>query len=353
MSSKAKEFAEAMQKRFSKKGGLTVDVSLLSDDDSPCVVSEWVSTGTVVLDTIMGGGLPVGRITEIYGSPSSGKSLIAAQIAAQAQQAGHIVAYIDTENAVSIDMMEKLGVNIDELIYTAPDTVEEVFAFMEEAIETKAKIDPENVLVLIWDSVASTSSIAEMEKEYGKTGYMDHARIISQAMRKIRGRFSKERVAALFLNQTREKIGVMFGDKTATFGGAAISFHASVRIALTLGQKLKIPGKKKAKIVGMTTRAVVIKNKVAMPFKDADLPIYFGRAIDDTQASLLWLIDNGFVTGEAWKTIELEAGAERFQKASWPDFYNEHYEEIANMILSTVEEDDEGYGEPTEDDDEE
>lgn len=346
--SKAADVAEALRKSMSKKSGMDIDVSLLNDEDSACVVNEWISTGTVVLDTIMGGGLPVGRMVEIYGSPSSGKSLIAAQIAAVAQEQGYIVAYIDTENAVSIDMMRKLGVNVEELIYTSPNTMEEVFAFMEEAIAIKEKIDPGNVLVLIWDSVAATSSIAEMEKEYGKIGYTDHARIISQAMRKIRGKFHNGRVAALFLNQTREKIGVMFGDKTATFGGNAISFYASIRIALSITQKLKAPGKKRAKITGLNTRAVVTKNKVAMPFKEADLPVYFGRAIDDSQASLLWLTDNDFITGDAWKHITLEEGDVKFQKAGWPEVYDKHYEEIADIILSTLDEEDDGYGEPDE-----
>ncbi len=341
----AEEIKKGLQKN-KNASKFSIDVSVLGGNDSPCVVSEWISTGCVVLDTIMGGGLPVGRMVEIFGDPSSGKSLIGAQIAAVAQDAGYMVAYIDTETAVSIPMMKKIGVDVDNLLYTSPDTVEEVFAFMEVAIETKHRLDPDNILVIVWDSVAATSSIAEMEKDYGQTGYLDHARIISQALRKITKQFSRERVAALFLNQVRDKMGVVFGDPRTTFGGKAIQFHASIRVALTLSGKYKVPGKKKAKVIGMDTNAVVVKNKLAMPFKEAKLAIYFGRAIDDAQTSLVWLENNDYITGSTWKRLELEKEELKFQKAQWPDLFDEHYDEISEIILSSIDEDDEDkYGE--------
>jgi recombination protein RecA len=336
MPTKASEIAADIRKNLNKrdsKGRFIVDVTLLSDNESSCVVNEWISTGCIVLDAIMGGGLPIGRMVEIYGSPSSGKSLIAAQIAATAQENGYIVGYVDTETAVSIPMMKKLGVNVDELIYTSPDSIEEVFAFFEEAMETRNRLDPDNILVLIWDSIASTSTLQEEGKEYGETGYLDHARIISQGLRKIMRKFSKQRVAVLFLNQTREKIGVMFGDKTATFGGKAVSFHASIRIALTLAGKIKLADKKK--VVGMDTTALVVKNKVAMPFRTATLPIYFGKAIDDTKASLMWLEDNGFVTGASRKELVLEKETLSFKKPEWAAIYEDHFDEISDMILAS------------------
>ena len=345
MPTKASEIAADIRKNLTKrdsKNRFIVDVTLLSDNESSCVVDEWISTGCIVLDAIMGGGLPIGRMVEIYGSPSSGKSLIAAQIAATAQENGYIVGYVDTETAVSIPMMKKLGVNVDELIYTSPDSIEEVFAFFEEAMETRNRLDPTNILVLIWDSIASTSTLQEEGKEYGETGYLDHARIISQALRKIMRKFSKQRVAVLFLNQTRDKMGVMFGDKTATFGGKAVSFHASIRVALTLAGKMKLPGKP-PRIVGMDTTAKVVKNKVAMPFREATLPIYFGRAIDDTKASLKWLEDNGFITGATRKELVLEKETLSFKKPEWPAIYEEHFDEIADMILASNDDgDDEG-----------
>lgn len=312
-----------------------LEIMILSDEESPCTINEYISTGCLALDYIMGGGLPVGRMVEIYGDPSSGKSLVGAQIAAVAQEAGYIVEYIDTESAVSKDMMKILGVDIDSLIYTVPDTMEDVFESMEKTIDIASEKDPDNITVIIWDSIAATSSEAEMGKAYGEVGYLDHARIMSQALRKFMRKVSKKRVAVLFLNQTREKLGVMFGDKTATFGGKAVSFHASVRVHLNLSSKIKIPGKKKSKIVGMNTNAVCTKNKVAIPFREAILPIYFGHGIDDALASFQWLEDNGFITGSTWKVLDLQDDKEevRFQKAGWSKIYEENYDDISKVIL--------------------
>lgn len=282
--SKAALVAAALRKK-------KLDVALLGSSDSPAVVTGWTSTGCIVLDRIMGGGLPIGRMTEIFGDTSTGKSLIAAQVAAMAQQQNHIVFMIDTESAVSLPIMEAVGVNIDELIYSAPDTVEEVFEEMASAIEIKQANYPDELMVIIWDSIAATSAEAEMSKDFGDTGYLTHSRIISQAMRKMSRNISKERICALFLNQVRENIGVMFGDKETTFGGKAIPFHASVRVRLKLGQKIKHD----KKIVGLNTTATVVKNKVAEPFLSATLPIYFGHGIDDAISSLYWLQDQGYV----------------------------------------------------------
>lgn len=331
--SKAAEMVTAIKK--AKK----LDVSLLGADDSPCTVTEWIPTGCLALDVITGGGSPVGRMMEIYGDPSSGKSLIAAQLAAEAQAAGNIVAYIDTESAVSKGFFEKIGVKVDELIYYAPDTVEEVFEFCDTAINIKQSIDPDGYMLLIWDSVAATSSIVEMEKKYGDIGYPDQARKISQSLRKITRKFSHERIAAVFINQTRKKLGVMFGDSDTTFGGNAIAFHASVRVALKLSNKLtreKEYGKGK-RIVGLNTHAVVVKNKVSIPFREAVLPIYFGSGIDDAGSAYAWLCDNGFILGEKSKTIVLGDEELTFKKSEWPKIFDEYYEDIANMMYDTID----------------
>lgn len=331
---------KAIVKELRKK---EFDVSLLSEDSSPCIVTEWISTGCLALDAIMGGGMPVGRVIEIFGEYSSGKSLIAAQVAAVAQEEGAIVGYADTETAVSLEMMKVVGVDVDNLIYSSPDTVEEVFSFFEETIEIKQRIDPDNFLLLIWDSIAATSDVAEMEAEYGKATMASHARLMSQGLRKITRVVSKNRVCLLLLNQTRDKIGVMFGDKISTFGGKAVKFHSSIRIQLDLGAKIKVGGgnakngKKGGKIVGMETRAVVVKNKVAMPYMEAILPIYFGHGIDDAGATLKYLNANGGVqTSGSWYTITLNGKEVRFQKAGWSDIFDKNYDEIADIVLGSV-----------------
>jgi recombination protein RecA len=308
------------------------DVSLLSDDNSPCVVTEWMSTGCLALDTIMGGGLPIGRMTEIYGDNSTGKSLIASQVAAIAQDDGALVVYVDTESAVSLPMMKEVGVDIDKLIYSAPDTVEEVFELFSSAVESKVKRFPNKRMLLIWDSVAATSVEQEMENPYGKATMGRHAQIISQSMRKFTRTISKQHVCCLFLNQTREKIGVMFGDNVATFGGKAIGFHASIRIQLKMGQKIKTDGKK---TIGINSRATVVKNKVAVPFKMAELPIYFGHGIDDALASFEYLrVGELLVRKGSYYTI-VGIQAEPFTKAGWEKFYDDNYEKIAEIISKT------------------
>lgn len=312
-----------------------IDVCALSDESSPCIVNEWLSTGCAVLDSIMGGGIPIGRLVEFYGDPSSGKSLIAAQIAAVAQQSGCVVAYADTESAVSIPMMKELGVDVDNLIYGNPDTVEEIFELFDNAIDVTTKIAPDKSLILIWDSVAATSSKAELENDYGKTGYLTHARVISQSLRKIMRKFSRSSVAAIFLNQTRENLGVLFGDKETTFGGKAIPFHASIRVQLHLSSKIKMPIGKKTRIIGMNTRALVVKNKVAMPYREASLPVYFGHGINDSEAAFTYLLDAGVLTKSGTQYYHLEGMSEddKFTKAKWEDLFFDNYDAIYDQIM--------------------
>lgn len=316
------------------------DVSMLSDDDSPCVVKEWLSTGCIVLDAIIGEGIPIGRITEIYGDNSSGKSLIASQIAACAQENGIVVAYVDTETAVSREMMEMLGVNVDELLYYSPDTIEEVFSFFESSVEANTSISKDTPMLLIWDSVAATSAKFEMEADYGKATMGTHARLISQGLRKFTRIISKEHVAMLLINQTRQKIGVMFGDDIATFGGKAVSFHASVRVQLDVSKKIAIPGKRGKKVIGMTTRATVIKNKVSMPFRTATLPIYFGHGIDDAGAAFHYLDDNDIMkVSGSWRLLDIGGKEIKFQKPDWDKIFDENYDAITDIIFEHAGED--------------
>lgn len=307
-----------------------LDITLLADESSPCVVSEWLSTGCVALDKIMGGGLPVGRITEIYGDTSTGKSLIAAQVAAMAQQADWLVTYVDTETAVSIPIMKDVGVDIDNLIYYAPDTVEEVFQCFQDAIEIKNKLAKDMGMLLIWDSVAASSTRREMEQEYGKSQMGQGANTISQGLRKITRLFSRNRICALFLNQTREKIGVLFGDNETTYGGKALPFYASIRLRLKLGQKLKT-GKR---VIGLSTRASTVKNKVAMPFLGCELPIYFGHGIDDPEASLMYLKAAGLIEGTSHKHITIGDQDVTFNAQTWAEIYDKNFDAIADMIMA-------------------
>ena len=314
-----------------------VEASRLSDESSLCVVTEFLPTGCYVLDAIMGGGLPLGRIVEIYGETSTGKSLTAAQCCATIQEAGGIPIYIDTESAVSLPIMEAVGVDTEMLIYSTPDTVEKVFEEMEKVIETEEGTDEK--ILIVWDSIAATSSQSEMDKSTGETGYLQHARIISQALRKMSRAISRRRIAMLFLNQVRTNIGVIFGSNTATFGGKAVSFHSSIRIELDKPKKIK----EDKRVVGITTRACVVKNKVAPPFREADLPIYFGFGIDDAEAIYEFLKAEKVVKhvgGGWWEWTPVGGEAERFRASEWFDLYDTRYADLCRSVDSIVQQSD-------------
>lgn len=335
--------SDNMDKIMKKLREEDISVNPLSVDPA-CMVNDWVSTGCMSLDSIMGNGLPVGRITEIYGGASTGKSLIAGQVAATAQQLGNLVLYVDTEGAVSISVLETLGVDTDRLMYTMPDTIEEVFKIFENAIVTfrENKEDGDDtVLVLIWDSIAATTAMAELEKEVGASHMGLHARLMSQALRKLTKTFTRD-VCCLFINQTRKKIGLVFGDDEATFGGKAMEFYSSVRVRL--GRPNEISGDKDP--IGITTVAKVVKNKVAPPFREATLPIYFDFGIDDGEATFIFLKDYGLIehTGRGWYVFrddledligtDDEGEPKKFQRNGFLDIYEEHYDRISELVLS-------------------
>lgn len=300
--------------------------SMLSDDSSPCIVSAYLSTGCYVLDVLMGGGLPVGRITEIYGDTSSGKSLIASQACAATQDNGGIGLYIDTETAVSLAIMRSVGVDVDSLVYCAPDTVEDVFSIMETAINKHVDGD----MLIVWDSIAATSSAAEMEKTTGNVGYLTQARVISQGLRRITRMIAKKKVTLLFLNQAKERLGVVYGDKTATFGGKAVGFHSSVRIQMRVGAKIKT---KEKRIIGIHVAARCTKNKIAPPFREAKLPVYFGHGIDEVEAVLNFLKDAGTVVySGGWYRISIGEKEYKFKKTGFEEILDERYGAICDLV---------------------
>ena len=350
------DFTSELISSLNKEHGSRIAYNL-SEDESPTHVKRWISTGSTLLDYIVSnrfnGGLPEGRIVEIFGPPSIGKSHIATQIARSTQRMGGIVVYIDTENATSVENLGALGVDVSKrFVYVDTHCTEEVFDVAEKTI-VKAKAMQKDVpITIIWDSVAASSPKAELLGDYDKDSIGLQARAISKGMRKITGVIGDQSVLMVCLNQTRTKIGVLHGDPTTVPGGMAIPFHASVRIKLGAGQQIQ---NKNGDIIGINVSAKTVKNKVAPPFRMANFQIHFGKGIMEHEEIFDVLRDAGERTIDgkvvcvegttAWKTFSVKEPdgrtiiEKKFHKAEFnellanPD-YKPYLESLIDVVLT-------------------
>ncbi|MBR3920489.1 MAG: recombinase RecA, partial [Oscillospiraceae bacterium] len=251
-----------------------------------------VPTGSMMLDMALGiGGVPKGRIVEIYGPESSGKTTVALSIVSQAQKLGGEVAFIDVEHALDPEYAKLLGVDIDSMLVAQPDSGEQALEIMEALVRSNA-ID-----VIVLDSVAAMVTKAEIDGEMGDTHVGLLARLMSQAMRKLTAAISKSNCVAFFINQVREKIGVMYGNPETTTGGRALKFYSSVRIEVRRGEALKSG----SEIYGNRTKCKVVKNKVSPPFKECEFDIIYGEGISRVGEVLDLAVELGIVQkGGAW-----------------------------------------------------
>ena len=258
--------------------------SIMRLGDSATLNIEAISTGSLSLDLALGiGGVPRGRIIEIYGPESSGKTTLALHILASAQKAGGIAAFIDAEHALDPVYARNLGVNTDELLISQPDTGEQALEITDALVHSGA------VDAIVIDSVAALVPKSEIEAEMGDSVVGLQARLMSQALRKLAGSISKTNCIVIFINQLREKIGVMYGNPETTTGGRALKFYSSVRLEVRRVETLSVGGTK----VGNHTRVKVMKNKVAPPFREAEFDIIYGEGISRTSE----LVDTGLKLG--------------------------------------------------------
>ena len=304
-----------------------------------------IHTGSLTLDLALGiGGIPKGRIVEIYGPESSGKTTVALHCVAEAQKAGGAAAFIDVEHALDPVYAKQLGVDIDSLLVSQPDSGEQALEIAEALVRSGA-ID-----IIVIDSVAALVTKAEIEGEMGDSNVGQLARLMSQALRKLTGALSKTDCAAIFINQLREKIGVIYGNPEVTTGGRALKFYSSVRIEVRKGEQLKDG----TEVIGNRTKVKIVKNKVAPPFKTAEFDIMYGTGISHVGE----LVDVGVETGVIKKSgawfyygeTRLGQGRDTVKK-----LFSDNAElakEIEDKIFAAVKSGSEVTGEALEEDDE-
>ena len=322
----ANVLADSLNKKFKDT---KVAYFLDGSDTTPTDIKDFISTGSSMLDLAIAnkpnGGIAVGRITEINGLESSGKSLLGAHILAETQKKDGIAVYIDTETSVSQEFLEVIGVDMSKMLYLHLETVEDIFEAIEEIVTKVRESDKDRLVTIMVDSLAGASTKVEMEADFNKDGWATaKAIIISKAMRKITQLIGKQRIALVFTNQLRQKLGVMFGDPWTTSGGKALPFHASTRIRLKNMGQIK---DSKKNTIGMKCRAQIVKNRLGPPMRHADYDMYFDRGIDNYGAWLTVLKEHKLVkVGGAWYTLNFEGEDIKFQSKDWEDLITENDE---------------------------
>ena len=309
--------ADSLNKKFKD---YKVAYFLDGSQETPTDIKEFISTGSTMLDLAISnrpdGGIAVGRITELNGLESSGKSLVGAHLLAETQKRGGVAVYIDTETAVSEEFLGVIGVDMNKMLYLHLETAEDIFEAIEEIVTTVRESDKDRLVTILVDSLAAATTKVELNADFDKDGWAtSKAIIISKALRKITQMIGRQRVALVFTNQLRVKLGAMFGDPYTTSGGKALPFHASTRIRLKNKGQIK---DSKKNVIGMTILAQVVKNRLGPPLRKAEFPLYFESGVDDDGSWLQVMKEHNLVkVGGAWYTLKYGDEVLKFQSKEW------------------------------------
>jgi len=315
--------------------------NLDSDLDNPTDVKEWISTGNTLLDYCIankaGGGVPVGKLTEVVGEEASGKSLLCTHLAAECQKKGGIVAYIDTENAMTPEFAKAIGVDLKKMIYLQPGTVEEVEAAILKMILMTRQKAPNQLVLIVWDSIAGTPTKCEIEGELdlNMNQQLEKAKVLSKMMRRVTGILGKERIALVFTNQLKVKIGTMYGDPLTTPGGKAVPYHASVRIRMNR----RGTEKEDETITGVNTAAKLIKNRLGPPLRKCHFFISFAHGIEDVESWFEYMHEKGVIEKKnGWCYTPTYEGEKefKFREAQWTSTVNGN-PKFKNFILGELD----------------
>ena len=300
----ANVIADELNKQFKHQ---QVAYFLEGEGDNPTDVTDFISTGSTMLDIAISnrpnGGVAVGKITELNGLEGSGKSLIGSHLLASTQKKDGLAVYIDTESAVSQEFLRAIGVNTENMLYVHLETVEVIFDTIETIVTKIRESNKDKLVTILVDSLAAASTKVEMDADFDKDGWATaKAIIISKAMRKITQMIARQKVALVFTNQLRQKLGVMFGDPWTTSGGKALPFHSSTRIRFKNAGQIKDSSKKNT--IGIKIKGQVIKNRLGPPMRTAEFPLYFDTGIDDFGSWLNVMKEHKIVKqGGSWYTL--------------------------------------------------
>lgn len=309
------DLVDILAESINKKSDEGKVAFFLDAQEDSSQILDWVPTGNDILNLAIGNrpnaGVPVGRITELTGLEASGKSLLAAHLLAETQKKGGVAVFIDTEYAVSPEFLSAIGVDVTKMLYLNLNTVEDIFDRIEQIVELTRKNSKNKIVTIVVDSIAAASTKKEMASDHGADGYATGKAIaISKAMRKITQLIANQRIALIFTNQLRQKVGfVGLGDPWTTSGGKAIAFHASLRIRLKAAGRIVTADKR---VVGIKTKAVIVKNRMGPPFRGVDFDIFFDRGIDNYGNWLVNLMEWDVITNA--KKVKVEGAKKKTKK---------------------------------------